>query len=71
MPKHSSLIQLSALRSQRVSQAQASVPRLWPAPPVPVQIQLAKRMAKLPRRMTPQRPVPIREGSRADRGEDE
>ncbi len=71
MPNHSSLIQLSALRSQRVSPVQASVPRLWPTLPVPVQVQLAKQMAQLLCRMTSPHPVPIREGSHAERGEDE
>ena len=71
MPNHSSLIHLSALRSQRVSQVQASVPRLWPTLPIPVQVQLATHLAQLLRRMTAQHPVPIREGSHADRGQDQ
>ena len=70
MTKHSLPIQLSALRSQRVSQVQTAVPHLWPALPVPVQVQLAKQMAQLLCRMTPDCPVPIREGSHADRGKD-
>ena len=70
MTKHSLPIQLSALRSQRVSPVQASVPPLWPTLPVLVQVQLAKQMAQLLRRMTPAHPVPIREGSHADCGED-
>lgn len=70
MTKHSLPIQLSALRSQRVLQVQTAVPPLWPALPVPVQVQLAKQMVQLLRRMTPEHPVPIREGSHADCGED-
>jgi len=46
MLDHPHLVHPRALSSKRVPQTSASVPRLWPNLPIPVQIQLAKQMAE-------------------------
>jgi hypothetical protein len=64
MLDHPDVIHPRALRLEGVRRTSASVPRLWPNLPIPVQIQLAKQMAQLLSRM-------MTEGRHADRDKGE
>jgi hypothetical protein len=64
MLDHPHLIDPRALRLKGVPRKSASIPRLWPNLPIPVQIQLAKQMAQLLSRM-------MTEGRHADRDKGE
>jgi hypothetical protein len=46
--------------------APGSIPRLWSELPPPVQLQIAKQIAVLARRMMAHRSTPPEEGCRAD-----
>jgi hypothetical protein len=47
MLDHPNLIDPRALRSKGVPRTSTTVPQLWPNLAIPVQIQLAKQMARL------------------------
>ena len=60
------VIQPRALRSSKVPLISTAVPRLWPDLPIPAQIQVARQLAQMLRRMKPPRSPPTKEGNDAD-----
>jgi hypothetical protein len=62
------LIQPRALRYPEVHSISTAtaVPRLWPALPIPAQIQVARQWAQMLRRAQPPRSPPTKEGNDAD-----
>jgi hypothetical protein len=60
------LIQRRALRYPEVPPISTAAPRLWPDLPILAQIQVARQLAQMLRRMTPPRSPPTKEGNDAD-----
>ena len=63
------LTQPRALRYPEAHPISTVVPRLWPNLPVTAQIQMARQLAQMLRRMKPPRSPLTKEGSDADHDE--
>ena len=60
------VIQPRALRYPEVPLISTAVPRLWPDLPIPAQMQVARQLAQMVRRMKAPCSPPTKEGNDAD-----